>query len=72
MAALEKLKKVVPHQMTEEADKKSRPLRDPSSMRDRRTQFEMYFIIFKSFQKLDLLTLKVTCFVMINLKMNCC
>ena len=44
-----KLKKMVPDQMTEEADKKSRPLKDSSSMQDRWTQFEMYFIIFKLF-----------------------
>ena len=46
---LEKLKKTVPDQMTEEADKKSQPLKDPSSMQDRWTQFETYFIIFKLF-----------------------
>ena len=48
-AALEKLKKMVPDQMTEEADEKSRPLKDPSSTQDRQTQFETYFIIFKLF-----------------------
>ena len=41
---LEKLKKMVPGQMTEEADEKSQLLENPSSMQYRRTNFEMYFI----------------------------
>ena len=48
-AALEKLKRTVPDQMTEEADEKSRPLKDPSSMQDWQTQFEMYFLILNYF-----------------------